>query len=81
MYTYILNRWWQQTLGIGIALLAMVAGLTWLPSVLPQYTPVLVTNWKLWLAAARALSPSCVAIFLLPANWLTCNRSTTIYDW
>lgn len=50
LYTYTLDRWWGTTLAIGIVLLALVAALTWLPTVLVGYTPPRVTGWIVWLA-------------------------------
>ena len=47
LYTYILNRCWRAILGIGIVLVALVAALAWLPSILPQYTPPQVAGWIL----------------------------------
>jgi hypothetical protein len=65
LYTYVLNRWWRSTLGIGIVLLALVAALTWLPSLLPQYTPLPVAGWILWLAGGAGASAVLLAIFLV----------------
>ena len=64
LYTYVLNHWWRSTLGIGIVLLVMVAALTWLPSVLPQYTPPQVAGWMLWLAGGVGALAAFLGIFL-----------------
>jgi hypothetical protein len=65
LYTYILNRLWRAILGIGIVLLALVAALAWLPSVLPQYTPPQVADRILWLAGDAGAFAVLIAIFLV----------------
>ncbi len=64
LYTYILNRWWRPTLGIGVVLLALVAALAWLPSLLPAYAPPQVAGWMLWLAGGVGAFAVFLAIFL-----------------
>jgi hypothetical protein len=70
LYTYVLNRWWRPMLGIGIVLLAMVAALAWLPSVLPQYKPPQVADWMLWLAGGVGAFAVFLAIFLVTVRKL-----------
>jgi hypothetical protein len=65
MYTYILNRWWQPILSIGIVLLVLVAAFTWLPSVLPGYTPLQVTGWSLRLTGGVGVFAIFLAFFLV----------------
>jgi hypothetical protein len=65
LYTVILNRFWRRILGIGIILLGLVAALTWLSSVLPQYTPPHVADWMLSLASAVSVFAIFLAIFLV----------------
>jgi hypothetical protein len=47
LYTHILNRWWKYTLGIGVVLLALAAGLAILPMRLPQYHFMWIPDWIL----------------------------------
>jgi len=70
LYSYILNRWWRAILGIGIVLVVLVAALTWLPSVLPQYTPPQVADWILLLAGGAGASAIFLAIFLVAVRKL-----------
>jgi hypothetical protein len=65
LYTYILNRWWRATLGIGVVLLALVAAVAWLPSVLPRYTPPQVADRTLWFAGGTGAYAVLLAIFLV----------------
>ncbi len=65
LYTYILDRWWRTTVAIGIVLLAAVAALAWLPSVLPGYTPPPVADWMLWLTGGTGAFAILLAIFLV----------------
>jgi hypothetical protein len=65
LYTYVVNRWWRTTLGIGIVMLALTAALGWLPSVLPQYSPLQVADWTLWLAGSSGAFAVFLAIFLV----------------
>ncbi len=51
LYTYMLNRWWKFTLGIGIVLLALAAGLAILPIQVPQYHFLWVSDRVLWVVA------------------------------
>ena len=64
LYTYMLNRWWRATLAIGLSLLAMVAALAWLPSILSQYTFPQVEKWTLWLAGGIGVFAIFLSIFL-----------------
>ena len=64
LYTYMLNRWWRATLMIGITLLALVAGLVWLPRFLPQFTFLDVQTWILWLNAGTGAFAIFLSIFL-----------------
>ena len=70
LYTYVLNRWWRPTLGIGIVLLAMVVALAWLPSFLPQYKPLQVADRMLWLAGGVSAFAVFLAIFLATVSKL-----------
>ena len=65
LYTFIINRWWQAILGIGIVLLALVAALIWLPTLLPQYTLPQVADRILLLAGGVGALAIFLAIFLL----------------
>jgi hypothetical protein len=65
LYTYILNRFWRRILGIGIILLGLVAALTSLPSVLPQYTPPQVADWILRLAGSVGAFAIFLGLFLV----------------
>jgi len=65
LYTYILDRWWRTILGIGVALLALVAALAWLPTVVLQYTPPQVADRILWLAGDVGIFSVVLAIFLV----------------
>ncbi len=69
LYTYTLDRWWRMTLAIGIVLLALVAALTWLPSVLPQYTPSRVADWLIWLAGGVGVFAVVLAVLLAVIRW------------
>jgi hypothetical protein len=64
LYSYLLNRWWRLTLAIGIVLLALVAALAWLPSILPEYAPPQVADWILWLSAGVGAFAVFLAVFL-----------------
>jgi len=64
IYTYILNRWWQATLSIGLALFIQAAGLGGLPLLLPQYPFMWVADWKLWLVAGAGGFAVLVTIIL-----------------
>jgi len=68
LYTYVLNRLWRPTLGIGIVLLAMVAAFAWLPSALPKYQPPQVADWMLWLAGGVGAFAVFLAIFLIAVS-------------
>jgi hypothetical protein len=65
LYTYSLNRWWRAILGIGIVLLALVAAVVWVPTVLPEYTPPQIDAWILWLAGGVGAFAIFLAIFLI----------------
>ncbi len=65
LYSYTLNRWWRAVLWIGIFLLALVAGLRLLPSVLPQFTFPAVPDTLLWIAAGAGGFAILLAFFLL----------------
>lgn len=65
LYTYILNRFWRRTFVIGIVLLGLVAALTWLPSVLPQYKPPQIDERILRLAGGVGAFAIFLAIFLV----------------
>ena len=55
LYTYMLNRWWKYTLGIGIAVLGLTAALALLPIQLPQYHILWVSDWILRVAAGAGV--------------------------
>jgi hypothetical protein len=55
LYSYLLNRWWRATLGIGLVLLALAGGLGWLPTLLPQYHFVEIADWVLWFVGGAGL--------------------------
>jgi len=65
LYTYTLNRWWRPILAIGLVLMILVAALAWLPSVVPQYTPLQVAGRILWLAGGVGAFAIFLAFFLV----------------
>lgn len=65
LYTVILNRFWRRILGIGIVLLGLVAVQTWLPALLPQYTPPQIADWMLRLASGAGVFALLLGIFLM----------------
>ncbi len=65
LYTYMLNRWWRYTLGIGAVLLGLVAGLTMLPGWLPQYHFLWLPDWILWVAAGAGAYATLLSIFFI----------------
>jgi hypothetical protein len=65
LYTYILNRWWQVILGIGVTLLVLVAALNWLPALLPQYTLPQIADRVLLLGAEASAFAIFLAIFMI----------------
>lgn len=65
VYRYSLDRWWKSALGIAITLLALTAGLAFLPT-LPTGLPFLwVEDWVLWVAAGSGGFALLVALLLL----------------
>jgi len=68
LYMVILDLWWQKLLGIGLVLLAFVAALIWLPSVLPRYTPVHVEEGIIVLSGFAGAVSLLLAIFLAAAR-------------
>jgi hypothetical protein len=68
LYMVILDLWWQKLLGIGLVLLAFVAALIWLPSLLPLYTPVHVEEWIIVLSGFAGAVSLLLAIFLAAAR-------------
>jgi hypothetical protein len=65
VYRYSLDRWWKSALGIAITLLALTAGLGFLP-ILPTGLPFLwVEDWVLWVAAGSGGFALLVALLLL----------------
>jgi hypothetical protein len=64
LYTYILNRLWRKTLGIGVILLALAAALAWLPSVLPTVAPAPLADSSLLILGGTGAFAVCVSIFL-----------------
>lgn len=65
MYTYVLDHYWRATLGIGVVLLALVAAVAWLPSVLPDYTPPQIADRMLRLTGGVGVFAICVGVFLV----------------
>ncbi len=70
LYTYVLNRWWRATLTAGMVLLALVATIAWLPSILPQYTPPVIADWILWLGGGVGGFAIFLSIFLVAVRKL-----------
>jgi hypothetical protein len=65
LYTTMLNRWWKYTLSIGIILLALAAGLAFLPIRLPNYRFLWVSDTNLLVAAGAGLYALVLSIFLI----------------
>jgi hypothetical protein len=65
LYTYMLNRWWKYTLGIGVVMLAMAEGLVILPARFSQYHILLVSERSLWVVAGVGGYALMLSLFLL----------------
>ncbi len=65
LYTYTLNRWWRVMMGIGVALLLLVAGLAFLPRLLPLLQIVQVPETTLWVLGSIGAIVVLLAIFLI----------------
>jgi hypothetical protein len=65
LYTYMLNRWWRLTLGIGVVLLALVAALTGLPGIAPQLNIPAISDSILWLTGAVGAFSIFLTFFLI----------------
>jgi hypothetical protein len=64
LYTYILNRLWRLTFSIGLLLVAMVAAIGWLPSILPHYVPVMISEPMLWTLGGMGVYAILLSVFL-----------------
>jgi hypothetical protein len=65
LYSYTLNRWWKPAFWIGLFLVALSAGLIFLPVFLPQYHFSTVPETFLWIGAAAGVLSIFLAILLL----------------
>jgi hypothetical protein len=65
LYTYLINRWWQPLLWIGILLLVMTAALGGIPLYFPQFPVVWVPDWNLYLTGGAGGMAFLGAIFLV----------------
>ena len=65
LYTYMLNRWWKLSLGIGAILVTMIIGLRILPGQLPQYHFLMVSDFTLWAVAGAGGYAVLLSFFLI----------------
>jgi hypothetical protein len=65
LYTYILNRWWQAIMDVGVILLVLVAAIKWLPSYLPIFTPPQIADWVLWFTTGAGAFAILLGIFMV----------------
>jgi len=65
LYTYILDRWWQLIITLGIVLLALTAVSAWGRSILPQDIPTQVAYQITWLTGGAGAFAVTLAIFLV----------------
>jgi hypothetical protein len=65
LYTYMLNRWWKYSLGIGVILLVLAVGLRILPSQFPQYHFLLETDLTFWAVAGAGGYAIVLSFFLI----------------
>jgi hypothetical protein len=65
LYTYMLNRWWKLSLGIGAIVVAMAIGLRILPGQLPQYHFLMVSDFTLWAVAGAGGYAVLLSFFLI----------------
>ena len=68
LYMVIIDLWWKKLLGIGLVLIAFVAAMIWVPSVLPGYAPVRVQDWVLVLSGIAGAASLLLAIILAAAR-------------
>jgi hypothetical protein len=71
LYTYMLNRWWRYTLGIGIVMLILAALLAFLPIWLPRYQILWVPDRTLWVVAGSGGYALVLSIFLVTIRKLS----------
>jgi hypothetical protein len=65
LYTYMLNRWWKNTLWIGVILLALAVGLSTLSERLPQYHFMFESDLTFWAVVGAGGYAVLLSIFLL----------------
>jgi hypothetical protein len=65
LYTYMLDRLWKYTLGIGAAMLALAAGLAILPIQFQQFNIPWVSDRVLWVTAGAGAYALGLTIFLV----------------
>jgi hypothetical protein len=65
LYTYMLNRWWKFTLGIGVILVALAVGLRIISERLPQYHYLLESDLTLWAVAGAGGYAVLLSVFLI----------------
>lgn len=68
VYMVIIDLWWKKLLGIGLVLVAFVAAMIWVPTVLPDYAPVRVKEWILVLSGVAGAASILLAIILAAAR-------------
>ena len=65
LYTYMLNRWWKLTLGIGVLLLALAVGLRITSERLPQYQILFESDLTFWAVAGAGGYALLLSVFLI----------------
>ncbi|MFH2102293.1 MAG: hypothetical protein ABIJ39_02895 [Chloroflexota bacterium] len=65
LYTYLLDRWWQAIMLIGVFLLILAGGLGILPIYLPQYPFMWVSDWKLWVLTGAGVMALLLAFVMI----------------
>jgi len=65
VYKYMLDRWWRDTLALGVALIILAGGLGGLPLLLPQYSFMWVDDLTLWIVAGVGAFTIFFSIFLI----------------
>jgi hypothetical protein len=65
LYTYVLNRWWRTTLGIGIVMLILAFGLTYLPRLLPGVVTYAVPEVGPWAVGGGGAFTIFLSLFII----------------
>jgi hypothetical protein len=79
LYTYLLDRWWRAVLGVGVIMLALVAGLVRLPEILPQYHFLPVSTTTLWVMGGAGIYAVLLAVFLIAIRKMAYVRPYSAY--